>query len=253
VTSLRTIAALLALLVLVVGLGAGLGRVSRGLVRARRPAHASWLGLAAAGLALRAAVEVADLPGGVALLIVSYGLLLAACLRNLAWTGVGIVAIGLGAMVVPTVLNGGMSVRASAVRSVGAFGLEASDPLPAGASLPGERHVETSEDRLPWLGDVVPVPGAGIVVSFGLLVALVGLGDVAFNATARQVRRRSPAALLSPLLGPDADVSTFGRFDHTDGYTVVRTIDPDEGLTALYEDEPSDATPPAAETSSRGG
>jgi hypothetical protein len=57
--------------------------------------------------------------------------------------------------------------------------------------LPGARHVEVGRDRLTVLGGVVPLPLRGRPVSFGELILLAGLADVAFNATADAAARRA--------------------------------------------------------------
>lgn len=188
---LPTIVGSLGLVVVAVAAGAFAGLVARASVRTRLPARVALPGALAAGAALRLAVEAVDLPGGLALLIASYGLLMAGCLANLSWTGSGVVAFGLALMVAPTVINGGMPVDADALGSVG---LEVRS-----AELPGERHVNQPGDGVDVLNDIVPVPGFGRVVSFGELIVLVGLADVASNVVARRFRRVGiPVEVLLP-------------------------------------------------------
>ena len=155
--------------------------MNRAAVRTRAPKRVEWPGAIVAGLALRLVVELVDLPGGVALLVFSYGLLLAACFKNFSWTGTGVVAFGLLLMIVPTVVNGGMPVNATALASVGG--------TTTSAALSGERHLSQPGDTLDVLGDIVPVPVAGRVVSFGELIALVGVADLVSNVVARRYRR----------------------------------------------------------------
>ncbi|MPY95332.1 MAG: hypothetical protein GEV08_20445 [Acidimicrobiia bacterium] len=184
--------------VVAIVVGAAVGRLVRvASARGRRPASVRWWGLFPAGLALRALVEVVDLPGGVVLLLASYALLLVGLWRNLAWTGTPIVALGLAACALVVSVDGGTSVSADALEAVGHR-----DRAGAGGSLAGERHLEQERDRLAVLGDVVPVPLTGHVTSFGELVALVGLADVAFNAASRRPARRTT--------GPTTDGPTTG-------------------------------------------
>ena len=39
-------------------------------------------------------------------------------------------------------------------------------------------HLETEDDQLTFLGDIIPVPGAREVLSFGDLIMAVGVADV---------------------------------------------------------------------------
>lgn len=170
-------------LVVAVAAGAAAGIVAQ--ERGRRPSRVAWWGVIAAGVGLRVLVELADVPGGVLLLVASYALLLVAVWRNRAWTGTPIVALGLASCALVASLNGGTPASPDALEAVGR-----GEQAVAGGALPGERHVEVGRDRLTVLGDVVPVPLTRHVTSFGELVLLVGLADVAFNATARRPARR---------------------------------------------------------------
>ncbi len=185
--------------VVAVATGAALGLVSSG--RGRRPGRVRWWGLIPAGLALRAVVEVIDLPAGVAVLMASYALLLAAAVLNLNWRGSSLVALGLALCALVVSLDGGTPVSRDALATAGRYDLLASGP-----ALPGERHIEQDRDRLVILGDVLPVPLTRHVTSFGELLALVGLGDVAFNVTARRpARRRRPGDADGDDVAGDAD------------------------------------------------
>lgn len=167
--------------------------------RGRRPAALRWRGVLLAGLALRVLVEVAEVPGGVVLLLASHALLLAGLGANLAWTGTPIVMVGLAASALAVSLNGGAPVSPDALASVG----RTAWADPAGA-LPGERHLEVPRDRLVVLGDILPVPLTRHVTSFGELIAIVGLANVAFNATARRPARRRPPTAEGELAHPAA-------------------------------------------------
>ncbi len=219
---LTTIVGTLGLVALAVALGAMAGSVNRSAVRTRAPKRVEWPAEIVGGIALRLMVETIDLPGGVALLVASYGLLIAACLKNLSWTGTGVVAFGLLLMVLPTVLNGGMPVDADALASVGG--------TTTSAALAGERHLSQPGDVADVLSDIVPVPFMGRVVSFGELIALVGLADVVSNVVARRYRRvgmpvevmlpRQPVVnLRDGYLDDDTAAAALGRADADDDDT----------------------------------
>jgi Family of unknown function (DUF5317) len=170
----------LALLAVLGGAGLGHWWGSRHPVGASPPV-VGW-SLIAGGVGLRLAVEAVSLPGAAALVVASHGLLVAACLANRGRTGVAVITLGLVVMLAPTVLNGGMPVSRDALASIGSAA-----PPP---ELPGGRHVEVDRDRLAILGDVLPLPSGGRPVSFGELIALAGLADVAFRSAGQLAGRR---------------------------------------------------------------
>jgi hypothetical protein len=174
--------------------GNGLARMLPGRVPGRRRPPIAGVGLLGAGIGARLAVELLNLPGGLVVLIASYGLLVAACLLNLTRPGTPVLLLGLVLMLAATVVNGGMPVSAHALDSMGLH--------PSASKLPGERHVEVERDQLRVLGDVVPLPLGGRPVSFGELIALVGLADVAFHAVGRRSARRRPASGPAQQLDP---------------------------------------------------
>jgi hypothetical protein len=174
--------------------GNGLARMLPGRVPGRRRPPIAGVGLLGAGIGARLAVELLNLPGGLVVLIASYGLLVAACLLNLTRPGTPVLLLGLVLMLAATVVNGGMPVSAHALDSMGLH--------PSASKLPGERHVEVERDQLRVLGDVVPLPLGGRPVSFGELIALVGLADVAFHAVGRRSARRRPASGPAQRLDP---------------------------------------------------
>ena len=99
----------------------------------------------------------------------------------------GVLLVGLVLNLVPIAVNHGMPVRAAALVQVGAV------DTGAGATslhLGSKRHLERPSDRLVVLGDIIAVPAAHEVVSFGDLVLAAGLGAVAFDVVRRPRRRR---------------------------------------------------------------
>jgi len=159
-----------------------------GVVLGRKPRHLPerrfrlWQ-LVVVGIVLQVANQA-----GLALVIASYVLLLGFVAANIRRPGMGVVLIGLCLNLVPIAVNSGMPVRAAALVQVGAVdtGTDA-----ASLHLGGKRHLERRSDRLTFLGDIIAVPAAHEVVSFGDLVLAAGLAAVAFDIVRRPRRRHS--------------------------------------------------------------
>jgi hypothetical protein len=145
--------------------------------------------LLAIGIVVQGAARLTT-AGGVALLLISYLLLLAFTGVNAHLTGMGVVAIGIAMNALVIGANGGMPVRQEAVVEAG---MAAAQDVPT-LEFGSKRHLERSDDRLTWLGDIVPVPiGPGEVLSFGDLVMSVGVADVIVHL----LRRRQRAELIN--------------------------------------------------------
>lgn len=130
--------------------------------------------------------DLGDAPG-LALVLASYVLLLGVAVVNRAFVGMPVVAVGLLCNFAVIAVNGGMPVRADAIRTV-------DDTIDLDTlEFTAKRHLETDDDRLTFLGDVVPVAPLGQVLSFGDLIIALGTADVAFRLV-RPVggRRRVP-------------------------------------------------------------
>lgn len=159
---------------LVVGLVAGVAAGGR-LSNIGRRSFRAWP-LVAAGIVLQMAPTATTL-------VLSYLCLLAFALVNLRTPGVGLIACGLALNALVVWVNDGMPVHNG-------------DP-----ALSGKRHAETSDDRLTFLDDRVPVDPLGEVLSFGDLVLAVGL-----TATTASMVRRPPegrhAQLADDSAGP---------------------------------------------------
>ena len=125
--------------------------------------------------------------GAVAVIVASYALLIAFCVANLTRAGMGVVLVGILLNVVVIGVNGGMPVRRSAIVAAGI----ASHDEVAGLDFGTKRHLETGDDRLTFLGDIIPVPFAGEVLSFGDLAMSVGVAAVLANLLRTKRQRQS--------------------------------------------------------------
>jgi hypothetical protein len=136
-----------------------------------------WWGLALVGLA----IQFVPLPEGAAgidlvlrtsVLAISYLLLLTFAVANLRVTGIALLVAGLAMNFTVIAINGGMPVSAAALRDSGQ-----EDVL---TSLRVERadkhHLQTEEDKLTFLADVIAVPQPiGQAVSLGDVFIYAGL------------------------------------------------------------------------------
>ena len=128
---------------------------------------------------------VADRTDGVATATLAQVLLIAGVVANSHLIGTGVVAVGLATNLVPMLVDGGVPVRPSAMVAAGI--IEQGEVV----TVSGPRHVERPGDRLPWLGDALPIAPLRSVVSFGDLIVAVGLADVAAHAARPRRQRRS--------------------------------------------------------------
>lgn len=142
----------------------------------------SWVAIA--GVALQAAVGLADLPAEPTLFAASLAMLAGFAVVNRHVFGMGVLALGLVCNLVAVLVHGGMPVRATALVSAG---VAEPDEL-VDVDLGPVRRFERTDDLLPIIGDVLPVRPLGVVLSFGDVIALVGVGTIA-NDLARYSRR----------------------------------------------------------------
>jgi hypothetical protein len=133
-----------------------------------------WWGLLPVGLVCQVVAERFDVPGGFALVVVSYAALMAFAAANLRHVGMGVALIGLSLNALVILVNAGMPVRAEAIVAAEIADWDELETLDYGA----KRHLEEKDDRLTFLGDIVPVPLLGEVLSFGDLILMVGVADV---------------------------------------------------------------------------
>ena len=180
---------------------AAIGMVAGGVRRGRlgwmvRNRPRLW-GLAAAAVAVTAigdafaggvsGFEIAGITVPAVLALIGMGAGLAFVASNLAVGGMGVVGVGIAANLAALVANRATPVRAGALVEARIVGPDEIDR----AVLGGPREIADSGTVLEILGDVIPVPGLGLVVSFGDLIVLVGLAAVVCN-----LMRRRPAGAL---------------------------------------------------------
>jgi hypothetical protein len=170
--------------------GGLLGLLAGGRLASLGDVHLRWWGALAAGVGLQLLAGPVGLGGrpGTTAVVGSYFCLLAFALANRALPVMPVVVVGVLLNATVIIVNGGMPVRADAVAAVGLD----PDELDA-ADLGAKRHLEGPDDRLTFLGDVVPIRPLGEVVSAGDLVLAAGVAGMLF----RLLRRSAPAPLPS--------------------------------------------------------
>jgi hypothetical protein len=148
-----------------------------------------WGWLLAVGLAIQIALEFASPPRrywhnfGYGLLVASYVLVLAFCARNVVLRGMSIVLIGIACNAAVIVANQGMPVKIPP---------EWRNQPWADATL--KHHPQQPGEQLLVLSDIIIVKEPfDNVLSFGDLILVVGLCDVAYNASRDPRRRRKKA------------------------------------------------------------
>ena len=156
----------------VLGLVAGL--VTGGRFRNIGERTFRWWGLLPVGLVAQVVAERFDVPGGFALVVVSYASLAAFAAGNLRHVGMGVALVGLSLNTLVILVNAGMPVRGEAIVAAHIADWDELDDLDYGA----KRHLEDDDDHLTFLGDIVPVPFLGEVLSFGDLILMIGVADV---------------------------------------------------------------------------
>ena len=162
-----------------------------------------WPAMLVAGLVLQWGPELlgSSEAASFTLIAASYACLVVFAVANLRLVGMPIVLLGLAMNTAVIGVNGGMPVRAEAVVAA-----DLAEDIPSVAELDfgAKRHLEDGQDRLTFLGDIVPVPWLGEVLSFGDLILSVGVGNLLFRLLKPRHRRRSMP--LSEVLELDDDV-----------------------------------------------
>jgi hypothetical protein len=163
-----------------VGVIVGLARPLAG-THAYRP-RVEQIGLLAVGAVLNALSVLLDGTASLVALVLSLAVLIAVAVANRHITGVAVVGVGLLLNLMAVALNGGMPVRASALVAAGI--------VTEGETITVEdpRHLETADDPVPVLGDVLPVPLTNEVLSFGDLIIVIGAADAVRELSRRRAR-----------------------------------------------------------------
>ncbi len=179
---LFVVVVLVCALVLGVLIGGSLGRIGQLDLRSGRLVVLALLIQVAGGV-----IGGAAYPVGLAL---SAGLVGAFLLRNRGVRGTGLVGLGLLANALVVGVNGAMPVSAAAS---GRAGVSTQDIV---AGTDPRHELSGADTRLPWLGDVVPVPlpVSPQVLSPGDVLIAAGLGQLLVIA---MTRRRTVALRTS--------------------------------------------------------
>ncbi len=187
--------------------------------RLRSPAGArtprirfEWIPLLGIGAGLNLVAYVLDGTAATLALAASLALLLGFVGVNTHVTGLLVIGLGLLLNLVAVVVNNGMPVRGGALVAAGVV----DEGELATTTFAGPRHLETSADTLPVLGDVLPLPVGGEVMSFGDLLVVFGAGDALRDLARRRRRRWSAEARddYRSAMGQMSVVRAWGE-DHT--------------------------------------
>lgn len=198
---------LLLLFALGVGLVAGWSRARAGVHARGIQVRHIWLVGAAAVLHATSSLATGD--AAVLALGAAIGALLAFAIANPHVTGLVVAGVGLLLNLASLVLNNGVPVRPDALVAAGMVEREGL----ATYELEGPRHIETGADRVPVLGEVLPMGLIGEVMSFGDLIVVVGVADAARELARRRRHRwaddrRAGYAALTTLASADQDWGT---------------------------------------------
>lgn len=138
--------------------------------------------LLAAGLLLQASAALTTGTIGFVLILVSYAALMVFAAANVTIVGMPLVVIGVAMNFAVIAVNGGMPVRAEAIVAADVADWDQLDELDFG----NKRHLEKPDDQLTFLADIIPVPVAREVLSFGDLVLAVAVADLLVHLLTRK-------------------------------------------------------------------
>ena len=168
-----------------------------------------WRGLSLliAGFGVQAALGIITIPEarrhtlGFGALVASYVLILGFCGGNLLKRGMGVVLVGIACNALVITLNQGMPVD-----------VPADWAADGGIETTVKHHPQTSQDRLPVLGDVIAVrEPSDAVLSFGDLILMLGLMNVTYHASRRPRPRRQRRAMSASGATPAAAPAGVGE------------------------------------------
>ncbi len=129
---------------------------------------------------------------GRGLLMVSLVAVAGFVLANHRLPGMWLALIGFALNAAVIVPNGAMPVSAEAI----AF-LEGEEAIE-----PGKHRILEESDVLPWLADVIPVPGLRVVVSVGDIALALGIAVLVNRAMFGPIGRHSAAYVMREASGP---------------------------------------------------
>ena len=159
------------------------------------------------GLSIQILLEIWAMPKehwhdwGFGLLVASYVLILAFVARNFVIRGMGIVFIGIACNALVITLNQGMPVK---------LPVEWQNKTWAQPTV--KHHPQQPDDKLKFLSDIIVLDGPlQSVVSFGDLILLVGLCDVAYNVS-RKPKRRGARPAKGEGAGTDDDAASDSAY-----------------------------------------
>lgn len=144
-----------------------------------------WVPLLFAGLVVQIAFDVLaprllEGTGALAVVLLTNLAVAGFVLGNRKLPGMVLAGAGLALNVIVIASNGAMPVSPKAVAIADAPSLDA-------AGIKHERLTE--ETILPWLGDVIPLPGTGLIVSVGDVVLGAGIARLVYVRTTSSRRR----------------------------------------------------------------
>ena len=178
--------------VLIVAVGAVLyGLAMGGSLEDLAETHFRFAWLLFAGLALQAGFGFWDPPwlsdtGALAIVLGSNLLVAAFLVLNRRLSGMWLAAAGLLLNVLVIGVNGAMPVSMEAAERAG-FGRVAEVE---GQDFGIKHEPLESGTLLPWIGDVIPIPGLKLLLSVGDLVLAAGIARLAYRQTRRAPRHR---------------------------------------------------------------
>ncbi len=202
---------ILTLVAVAVGLATGLAR--GGDLRRLGQTHVVWPALALVGLAIPTLVNAVDPPLAGLFVIAALAAVIGFAMANLHLTGMGVVAFGTLMNLAPLALNGYMPVSGEALVAVDLASTEELSSI----EFVGPRQLQSDGDLLTFLGDIIPLGLTQQVMSFGDLVILIGIADVAANLVWTRRRKKQHRAMVAE----EAVALILGEADQGDVINVT--------------------------------
>lgn len=175
--------------------GAALGLLRGGSLRAVLGSPLRYWPVLIVGAVLHTVSEQFDIPGRLSVFVIGSFLLVVAALLNVHLKGAVVSGIGITLNLAAVVANGHVPIRLDALIAAGEIepGTDSSLVTIKG----GLWSLENADTSLRQLGDIVPIPFLGDVVSFGDLILVGGLTVLSMNLV---LHRRRVGVELDDLL-----------------------------------------------------